>query len=301
VGTQILSLTRGGPKRIRLTWGTFWNNLKVDMDGQEILNFRNKQELQTGKTFDLADGSKLMVVLDKNKLYVARNSRPLPGSAFDNTRKHSSATGAVVFVSILSILLGLLGNSMRDIQESTGAGTISLIGGVVFGILSIFVSKRSRTSLWIAIILYGLDTLLLVLVVFNGGTQFIVGIVVHIALLVAMYQGFEGMDALDYDESISLREAALLPLSPNKTDLLQQAVQLLKSGGDRQRARQLIDQVLKLDPNNTDALYLAAYIADGQDQKISLLQKLLVVSPHHIGAKKAITAMQDNRPMDMPA
>lgn len=81
---------------------------------------------------------------------------------------------------------------------------------------------------------------------------------------------------------------------PTADERLRQASQYLKSG-EKVSAKPIIASVLKEDPYNAQAWYLAAYIYDDDDKRIQALEKALSIDPQHTGAQKALNKL---RPVD---
>jgi len=51
------ALEPGGEKSLEISYGTFWKNFEVRLDGNLIVAIPNKKELETGRIFQLPDGS----------------------------------------------------------------------------------------------------------------------------------------------------------------------------------------------------------------------------------------------------
>ncbi len=187
-------------------------------------------------------------------------------------------------------------------QAGQSGGYLSLGFGIIFLVLGYFVAQRSRTALWISIILYALDLLTLVLAALGGHAQFISGIFLHAAFLWIMYQGFQGMDVLDYETYALTSQPTARSLNPatdnNAQVMIARASLLLKTGGDKHEAQTLIDRALQLDPNNLEGLYLKGYIAPSTEEKMAALQQVLAISPGHRGALIALVRLREGH--DMP-
>ncbi len=55
---------KGGSKRLKLSWGAYSKNLKIELDGEYLAGCRGR-ELKAGKEFPLPDGSRLSVRMTK--------------------------------------------------------------------------------------------------------------------------------------------------------------------------------------------------------------------------------------------
>lgn len=67
-------------------------------------------------------------------------------------------------------------------------------------------------------------------------------------------------------------------------DKLQQALAAYKAG-DKAAARQMIAVVLKVQPTNADAWYMAAFMTEDPDKRIQLLERTLAIDPNHAQAQ----------------
>src|SRR5215212_2125470 len=107
-----LALERGEPKRLELSWGAFWRNFVVRLDGAEIGRIAGQSELKAGREFTLANGSVLRVQVTTGalspELRVLRNGQPLPGSATDPTSLVRQAAHVFFFIGGASILIGVV-------------------------------------------------------------------------------------------------------------------------------------------------------------------------------------------------
>ncbi|MBN1450911.1 MAG: hypothetical protein JW963_07845 [Anaerolineales bacterium] len=56
--------------------------------------------------------------------------------------------------------------------------------------------------------------------------------------------------------------------------------------GDRPRARQIVKEILKVEPNNDAAWYLYARIAENRQRSIYCLEKVLEINPSHVRASQ---------------
>lgn len=67
-------------------------------------------------------------------------------------------------------------------------------------------------------------------------------------------------------------------------DKLQQALAAFKSG-DKAAARQMVAVILKVQPTNADAWYMAAFMTEDADKRIQLLERTLAIDPNHAQAQ----------------
>ncbi|HWP07316.1 MAG TPA: hypothetical protein VNN72_16305 [Polyangiaceae bacterium] len=83
--TKQYALEVGGPKRVKVSYGMFWKNFLVEVDGREVGRIEGGlKALRVGSTFALANGSELKVrvatgLVAAVELFI--DGKPVPGSA----------------------------------------------------------------------------------------------------------------------------------------------------------------------------------------------------------------------------
>jgi hypothetical protein len=79
----------------------------------------------------------------------------------------------------------------------------------------------------------------------------------------------------------------LTPVTKSSADqLLRQAVDIVKSGGDRQQAKSLVNEALKIESHNADCWYLIGYLADTKAERKAALERTLALNPNHQRAQQ---------------
>src|SRR6185369_17980501 len=82
--TKQYALEVGGPKRVKVSWGMFWKNFLVQVDGQEVGRIEGGlKALHVGSTFTLPNGSQLRVAVKSGlvqSLQLFLDGKPVPGS-----------------------------------------------------------------------------------------------------------------------------------------------------------------------------------------------------------------------------
>ena len=176
---------KGGSKRLKLSWGAYSKNLKIELDGEYLAACRGR-ELKAGKEFPLPDGSRLSVRMTKmSGLDVRRNGKPVPGSGSDPATVLKVASGIIFFIGGGNLLVGALAFFIEQLAEVVGGeigGWLTLLLGMVFLVLGFFVRGRSAVALGLAVALTGL----LILGLLAGFPRGIAGIVIAVLFLYQM-------------------------------------------------------------------------------------------------------------------
>ena len=158
---------RGGANRLEISWKGVWREVQVKLDGAPLGTFSTKESLEAGRTFELADGSRLHVRLKnartQQELHVSRDGTPLPGSADGPEERIEGASTALNVLAALNIAVG----SLAELGEITflrqmGAGYGSVAGGAVLvGLAWLVKSKHSPGALRLALSLFVVDTVVM--------------------------------------------------------------------------------------------------------------------------------------------
>jgi hypothetical protein len=199
---QSYALERGGLRRLEISWGMFWRNVTVTLDGNVLGTVPGQSELAAGQDFPMPDGSTLTVrlvsTIISSELQVRRNGEPLPGSAADPLVKHKTAYVIVYGIGALNLVLGVLSLILQvEILENIGIGFYTLAFGLGFILLGYFTQRRSSLALMLAIGLFGLDAgVNFILTLMAGGSPSIVGVFLRVILIIPMVQGVAAIRAL---------------------------------------------------------------------------------------------------------
>ena len=94
------------------------------------------------------------------------------GSSSDPVARLAQSFGIIYFIAGLNIVLGFIALVFQvEFLQTLGFGIISVAIGFIFLVLGFFTQRRSLSALIIALIIYSLDTVLVlysVLVIFSG-------------------------------------------------------------------------------------------------------------------------------------
>jgi len=80
---------------------------------------------------------------------------------------------------------------------------------------------------------------------------------------------------------------------PSRHPLVDQALQLLRTG-NKQDAKKKLMEFVDIDHENADGWFLLGFIADSRQEKIALFQKSLTFNPQHERAKKELQKLEVN-------
>src|SRR3990172_2347836 len=136
------------------------------------------------------------------------------------SQKLNVAYGAVLFVGGFSIIIGLVALlfEVRLLQQY-GHGYASILSGIVFVILSVFVRRGSMTALAIAVGFYVLDGIVFLSAVMKGPeVPPVGGILFRILLLIPMIRGFGAIQEMRQASGpIATPRPSNVPSSPSFT------------------------------------------------------------------------------------
>jgi hypothetical protein len=181
----------------------------VRLDGQVLGVIPGSKELHAGRSIPLPDGSTLHVQLVQNlitpELRLTRDGRPLPRSASDPTERLRLACASVFLIAGLNIGLGLLAELWSSERLfSLGFDFTTVPFGGIMVLLGFFVRRRSAVALWIAIVLFFLDSLLTVtLSALETGRASMGAVVVRLFLILWMVRGLGAIRELRQSDSFS--------------------------------------------------------------------------------------------------
>lgn len=206
---KTFALESGGPQRLELSWGMFWKNFQVTLDGKPVGTVSGGQkELKQGVEFSLPDGSTLDIQLMQSfmnvELRVQRDGVPLPGSASDPEQRVKNAAYLLYFLAGFNTLVGVVAMVINsEVLENMGLGLGSIIFGALVAVLGFFSYRRSRVAMVLAILLYAADGLY-TLASYSGpgSTPPAAGIIFRIYIIYALVQAVKAAGELSrQDES----------------------------------------------------------------------------------------------------
>lgn len=190
---QTYALEVGGENRLEISWKGIWKDTTILFDGNCVGVIPNPKALSQGQEFVLLDGSTLKVQLGKNfsGLQVLRNGQAVHSSVSDLQKRVKNAYVTVFIIAGLNLISGLLTLGFKiEVLKQVGIGFGSIVFGVVFLVLGVFVKRRSNVALIFSIIIFALDGILGFILpisqVYHLGTG---GLIFHFISLILMIQG----------------------------------------------------------------------------------------------------------------
>jgi len=199
---RMYALEPGGPKRLKVSWKSFFKETTITLDDVEVGTIPDQRALLAGQEFKLMDGSLLKVQLVQNlsgsEVHVLRNGVPLPGSASNPESRVKTAWGIIFFIAGLNLVLGILALlTQSEFLANMGIGWYSLIFGGFFLVMGFLVKKLSKVALILSIVIFALDALVgIVGSIMMGGSPAISGLILRVILIIPMVQGVSAITAL---------------------------------------------------------------------------------------------------------
>ncbi len=199
---MLFALEPGGEKRLQVSWKGMYKETSVFLDDQLVGTIQGQKALAAGQDFTLIDGSvvhvQLVTKVFNTELQVLRNGQPLPGSATDPQARLKAAYIITYFIAGLNLVLGLVATLFQvEFLQQLGIGFYSLIFGLIFLVLAIFIQRKSMVSLILAIIIFIVDGVLgFVFSAIAGVTPSTTGTLGRVILLIPMFQGIGAIKAL---------------------------------------------------------------------------------------------------------
>ncbi len=192
-----LPIESEGPKRLEVTWEGLYNHMTVSFDGEHLADVP-KDEAERGTSVRLPDGSSLSIELRRGgpfggraELHLARDGKPLPGTAGDPDTAARTAAYLLYFLAGMNALCGAvsLSGSIEAFGPDMAIGALIMAG--LFGVLGLFTMRGSRIALGLAMGIYLLDGIAtFILAAGSGGTPPMGMIWIRVIFLVGMGRAF---------------------------------------------------------------------------------------------------------------
>lgn len=186
--TRSYSLEAGGPKRLTLSWGVLWSDFTVTLDGA-VLARLTAEAVKAGHDVPLPEGAVLHVKVNQGfanaGLSLTRDGVPLEGAANHPDTPMHHAAYVLYALAVLNTALGVLAMARQgEALEQTGAGVVTAIVGLLFGVAGFFAHRGSLFALLAGTALYAGDTVQVLLGRGIAGT-----LVLRVVLLALLAKG----------------------------------------------------------------------------------------------------------------
>jgi len=195
VPKQDFAFEPNGPRRLEISWGMFWKNIIIRLDGEELDTIATQNEFRQGKEYKLNDGSVLAIRLVNSLMgqdvQVTRNGKPLPGTMQHPETRIRSSFVLLYFIGGWKVLFGILGLAINGVDFTVlSRNFIDIFIGLVFILLATLVRKRSIIALIAGIALFAGDALYTAYTIYQSGQQQnVFSLLIQVFLIYYLYQG----------------------------------------------------------------------------------------------------------------
>ncbi len=192
---QDFAFEPNGPRRLEISWGMFWKNIIIRLDGEELDTIATQNEFRQGKEYKLNDGSVLAIRLVNSLMgqdvQVTRNGKPLPGTMQHPETRIRSSFVLLYFIGGWKVLFGILGLAINGVDFTVlSRNFIDIFIGLVFILLATLVRKRSIIALIAGIALFAGDALYTAYTIYQSGQQQnVFSLLIQVFLIYYLYQG----------------------------------------------------------------------------------------------------------------
>jgi hypothetical protein len=189
------------PRELHISWQPGWRNIEIRLAEVHIATITSRQDIAPGKTFSLTDDATLSIKIDRpyreRDLVVSLNGQRIYGNdpALPDIIRVTCQT-VFVIGGLLVFFGGIAQLTSSNLLLSIGVGQHSLIIGILFLLLGVFVQRTSTLSLIIAMVLLGTHWLIgISFASAFGDTPHIAGTILHVLLGIPLIRGLPAFDA----------------------------------------------------------------------------------------------------------
>jgi heme exporter protein D len=171
-------------KRLEIRTSAKWRETEIRYDGDLAAKI-SRRELIAGKDIQLSDGSALNIKLPSpnmqpSRLQITRNGQPLGQevSGYENQAAINGAANIIFIISLTNLFVGI-GSIFVHIEALAPLklGWPNVIYGIVFLVLGIFAQRKSALAMILFVVLFGLDSLPVVLLFLQSDNYYVLGII----------------------------------------------------------------------------------------------------------------------------
>lgn len=209
MGKAKYAYNRGSEKNLEVIWsGRNFANVVVMLNGEEVGRSDDANEVAAGKDITLPDGAVLNLKVVKdwiwgNKLHVSINGEAVAGSPGDDNAKLKQVSILVFFIAGINLILGGIAYLGKiDFLLNLGVGLYNIGFGVVFALLGFLAMKRSVVAMILAIIIFGADGLIGIVLGIAAGSNPTAGVVLKVFIFIVLLQGPKVIKRLKEKENL---------------------------------------------------------------------------------------------------
>ncbi len=200
-----LTLAANDSRPVEVHWKGNFKNLRVTVDGAEVMTLANKEELQAGKSVVLPNGKTLSVGWAgaySGGFSIDLDGVALPGSGSDPATMVKAAAQLLAFVAVLNIVLGAAAElGPVEFLVRMGIGWASAISGGLYALLAYGTYKRHFIALLLGVCLFALDGIYVIYLSFEyTGRIPTGGIIFRVLLMVPMIRALGPIRSLRRSE-----------------------------------------------------------------------------------------------------
>ncbi len=216
------ALIEGGKKRLEVVQPMFSNKRIIKLDDRIVGEIPNQKALKAGWALKGKDGQQLTIrstggFLSSNGLDIRFNNKSVPGSDANPKTRLSQAYGAVYFVGVVNVALGLLSilspSTTIGVGLSQSGGYPAIIAGIAYLIVGFFIQRRSKIALGFAILALVIDGVLLVMSIptligsnayYSSGLMggMVGGLFVRFFFVLYLFKAFSAIDELNAESAL---------------------------------------------------------------------------------------------------
>lgn len=214
-------IINGQQDKLKLSWGIFWSNMQVSINGAEVGFIPTRKELNEGRDFILQDGSKLTIrrysswYQRRSELHVLLNDKPVKGSMADPYTRIRRIVYFMLIIGGISIISGLSNLSLAglkdfDLDSTHGAvyaamkplAYVSLCIGTGFVLLALIVWRGSLYGMYAAMALLVISISLRIYIAVQIGQAFASpALLLRLFYLAILWKGVEAIKTIKAEEA----------------------------------------------------------------------------------------------------
>lgn len=196
---------------LQTEWGFAWKNFTIKHNGQVVGVVENQKQLKQVNSFSLSDGRQLQVQLKTGMnahLDIQVDGKPLPGSGGDPLTK---VKAAAIYTWCIAGLMVILSAILMSIGGELGEfGIFGILEGLIFVGLGFWIwISKSMASIIVALVLAGIQSLVVVGVLAASGGRGIGGIAIKVLWIVTLVRAISGAKELANKKEVDLNSDIL--------------------------------------------------------------------------------------------